>query len=308
VGRASNRKKARRQGGHSSRQAKLDARANVAAQEAMLQLVAGLQALSQEVDRRREQRAAACRVWCGGREPVPAESPRWPAGSLGERLFSSTFLAPARDAPSLLSADVPDATVIAADPAHWNVAASALVRGVVFDGLPVDHPAVSMLLGVLAPIAEAELAYREAIDAWLHQRGFGWDEDEPEFPAQDGPVFLLGACALVDATFAVVGEDRLSQVLTVLLPVLDGAVPGVEGRIVADALIGAFATHYRCDLPGDADLLERIEHPVDGDPLENLLAAGAVSPGDVLRVGLMILSALVELGQSGSASVLRRVA
>ena len=31
---------------------------------------------------------------------------------------------------------------------------SALVRSVVFDGLTLDHPAVSMLLGVLAPIAE----------------------------------------------------------------------------------------------------------------------------------------------------------
>jgi hypothetical protein len=25
-------------------------------------------------------------------------------------------------------------------------------------------------------------------------------EDEPEFPEQDGPVFLLGTCALSDAT------------------------------------------------------------------------------------------------------------
>jgi hypothetical protein len=52
---------------------------------------------------------------------------------------------------------------------------------------------------------------------------------------------FLGTCALVDAVWAVVGEDPLSEVLGVLLPVLDGAVPGLEGRVVADALIGAFA-------------------------------------------------------------------
>ena len=52
--------------------------------------------------------------------------------------------------------------MIAADPAHWNVAASALVRAVVFDGLGLDHPAVHSLLEVLVPIAEAELAYRKA--------------------------------------------------------------------------------------------------------------------------------------------------
>jgi hypothetical protein len=32
--------------------------------------------------------------------------------------------------------------------------------------------------------------------------------------------------------------------------VLDGAVPGVDGQVAADALIGAFATEYRCELPG----------------------------------------------------------
>ncbi len=308
MGRASNRKKARRQAGHSSRQARQSSRAEAATQQAMLQLVAGLQALSQEIETRSEQRTEVCRAWCGGKEPVPAAAQRWPDGSLGERFFSGTYLAGTRNAPCLLTADVPDARVIAAEPAHWNVAASVLVRAVVFDGLRVDHPAVSMLLDVLAPIAEAELEYREAIEAWLHRGGPEWEEDEPEFPELDGPVFLLGTCALVDATWAVVGEDPLSKVLAVLLPVVDGALPGLAGGVVADALAGAFATHYRCELPGDADVLERIGHPAGGDALENLIAAGAVSPRDVLRVGLTVLSALAELCRSGSASVLRRAA
>jgi hypothetical protein len=63
----------------------------------------------------------------------------------------------------------------------------------------------------------------------------------------------------------------------VLLPVLDDAVPGVDGRVVADSLIGAFATEYRCEQPGDAEVLERIGR-FGGDALENLVAAGAVPP------------------------------
>jgi hypothetical protein len=89
---------------------------------------------------------------------------------------------------------------------------------------------------------------------------------------EDEPVFLLGTCALVDATWALVGEDPLSQVLGVLLSALDGAVPGPDSRVVADALIGAFAEHYRCELPGNAEVLERIRRPADGNALENRAA------------------------------------
>jgi hypothetical protein len=68
-------------------------------------------------------------------------------------------VARARWAPCLLTANVPDPLVIMADPGQWSAAASVLVRAVVFDRLRVDHPAVSRLLNVLAPIAEAELAH-----------------------------------------------------------------------------------------------------------------------------------------------------
>lgn len=58
-------------------------------------------------------------------------------------------------------------------------------------------PAVSLLLDVLAPIAQAELAHEQALEDWYSS---GWDEERPEFPELAGPVFLIG-CALGDATW-----------------------------------------------------------------------------------------------------------
>jgi hypothetical protein len=295
MGRASNRKKANRQAGH-TRQAR----------RARRLLEAGLRALMQETTERKQREAAASRVWCGGREPVPAEVPAWPEGSLGDR-FRNGFLEEARNAPSLVTAQIPDATVIAADPAHWSVATTALIRAIAFDGLTVDHPAVRTLLEALAPIAKAEFAYREAADAWFRRDPSDREGPEPRFPELEGPVFLLGTCALVDAVWAIVGEDPLSEILGVLLPVLDSTVPGLNGQVVADALIDAFAHHYRCDLAGDAELLQRIGRKA-GDALENLVVSGAVRPGDALPVGLMILSALAGFCRSSSPSILPQAA
>jgi hypothetical protein len=311
MGRASNRKKALRQAGLSSQKSRRNPLGGTASPEAMRIFADDLQVIIREAqDRGSERDAAARNAWCGGAEPVPAEAPPWPEGSLGDRFFSGFHLREARIAPDLLTARIPDRAVIAAAPAHWNVAANALVRAVAFDGLAPDHPAVRTLLEILAPIAEAELAYRKAMDAWVNAPERYRDDDEdgaPEFPEQDGPVFLLGACALIDALWAVVGEDPLTEVRRVLRPALAGAVPGLDTGVAADALIGAFAEEYRCELPGDAELLQRIGHP-GGDPLENLVAAGAVRPGDILPVGLAILSALAQLCRSGSASVLQPTA
>ena len=295
MGRASNRKKANRQTGPSRQE-----------RRALRRLEDGLRALAQETTERKQREASASRVWCGGREPVPAKVPAWPEGSLGYR-FCNGFLEEARSAPSLVTSQIPDATVIAADSAHWNVATAALIRAIAFDGLTVDHPAVRTLLEALAPIAEAELAYREAADAWFRRDPSDREGPEPWFPELEGPVFLLGTCALVDAVWAIVGEDPLSEILGVLLPVLDSTVPGLNGQIVAYALIGAFAHHYRCDLPGDAELLQRIGRG-PGDALENLVASGTVRPGDALPVGLMILSALAGFCRSSSPSVLQQAA
>jgi hypothetical protein len=293
----SNRKKLPGPGGNASG-------GNAASQQAMLQILAGLQAMSDEMQARCKLRAAARRAWCG-KDPAPAELPCWPEESLGDRFFSSMMLDEAMKAPCLVTAAMPDARVIAADPAHWNVAISVLVRAVLLDGVPVDDPKLGTLLGVLAPVAEAEFAYGQAASLAAFGIGTGPTGDEPDFPEQDGPLFLLGTCALIDATLAVIGQDSLQEVLGVLTPLLGDALPGLEGQVVAEALVRAFSHHYRCEMPGDDEVLERFAGPGSGNPLEDLVAAQVMTPGDALRVGLTVLAALGELCKSGSASVLR---
>jgi hypothetical protein len=295
MGRASNRKKADRQAGY-TRQTR----------RAMRLLENALRAMKQDTTERKQRQTAAARTWCGGREPVPAVAPAWSDGSLGDR-FRNGFLDDARNAPCLATAQIPDAEVIAADPGQWSVATSALIRAVALDGMAVDHPAVRTVLDALAPVAEDEFAYRAAADAWFGRDPSDREGPEPEFPELEGPVFLLGTCTLVDAISAVVGEDPLTEVRDVLLPVLDSTVPGLDGHVIADALIGAFAHHYRCELPGDAELIERIGRET-GDVLENLVTSGAVPPRDALPAGLMILSALAGFCRSNSTSVLERAA
>ena len=297
MGRASNRKKAQRQAGQKPQ-------ADAATQQALLTLAAGLQAMVDENEKRDEGVAAASRTWCGGAEPVPTRAPRLAEGSLGHRFFAGTHLWRARTAPCLATAEIPAATVITADSAHWSVATQALIRAVAFDGLGLDHPAVRRLLEILAPIAEAELAYNEAFDAAMAGPGLDWDEGLPEFPELDGPVFLLGACALVDAFWAPMGDDLLGDVLGVLLPVLEDAVPGLDGQVAADALIGAFAVHYDCDQPDNAAVMARVTSR-GGNVLENLAAAGAVPSAGILPAGLAVLSVLAELCHSDSDSVLQ---
>jgi hypothetical protein len=65
------------------------------------------------------------------------------------------------------------------------------------------------------------------------------------------------------------GGDPLSDVLVVLLPVLDAAVPSVDSQVAADALVGAFSTEYRCEQPGDDEALGRIRS-YSGNALENV--------------------------------------
>jgi hypothetical protein len=311
VGRASRRKKIHREAMRGSRQAGQSSGADAVTRQELLQLTAGLGAMAEEFRSRRERYESACRMWCDGSEPVPANTRDWPEDSLGGRLFTSTSMQVAASAPSLLTAGLPEQRVIAAHPAHWAVAVNALVRAVALDGLRPDHLIVSTLLDMLDPIAEAELAYGRAMEAWLDRYGPGPHdqqprEPEPEFPEEDGPLFLLGGCALVDATWAVVGDDPVGEVHAVLTRALDDVIPGLEGHVAADALIGAFAQHYRCEEPGDAELLDRIGQEVSGDPLENLVAAKAVPPREVLRAGLTVLSVLSEFCRSESVSIIRR--
>jgi hypothetical protein len=212
------------------------------------------------VGRASKRKYAAREVWFGDAEPVPAELPEFPDNSLGDR-FLVGYLGEAEDAPSLLTAEIPDAAVIAADSAQWNIAVLALIRSVVFEGLTLDHPAVSALLEVLAPIVAAEQAH--------------WEDGADGFPELDGPVYALGARALVEATRAAVGQDLLDDVLGVLRPALD-----------------------------DADVLEHMG-PLPGNALETLVATGAVSPQDVLPAGLQVLSVLARLCLTDADSILQ---
>ena len=139
MGRASNRKKARRQealrqAAHTTRRVTQGSRAGAGPQQAVLALGAAREAIDRVFGPPGEQQTPEYRAWCGG-QPVPAGGPRWAEGSLGERLCSGMYLARARNAPCLLTATVPDPMVIIRDPAQWRVAASVLVRAVVFDGL-----------------------------------------------------------------------------------------------------------------------------------------------------------------------------
>jgi hypothetical protein len=309
VGRASRRKKVRREAKDSSRQAGQVTPAGAGNEQALGRIVAGLEAMTEDFRRHQERYEAACRAWCDGGEPVPAVEREWPEESLGGRFFATVQMEEAQNAPSLLTANVPGHKVITADPVHWAVATNALIRAVALDGLRPDHLVVSTLLDVLGPIAEAELAYGRAIEAWLdrHEPRPGErepQEEEPEFPEEDGPVLLVGG-TLMDATWAVVGDDPVSEVHAVLARALDDAVPRLDGLVAADALIGAFAREYRCEGPGDAELIDRIGRELSADPLENLVTAKAVPARDVLRAGLTILSVLTELCRSEAVSILR---
>jgi hypothetical protein len=199
---------------------------------------------------------------------VPAEVPSWPEGSLGHRLLAGTRLGETQDAPSLLTAKLPDAQTIAADPAHWTIATEALIRAVVFDGLPLEHPAVSALLEILTPVVEDEIDHMRFLD-----------DDEIGFPALDGPVLLLGR-ALIESAWAAVGDDSLADVDEVLEHALDGVVPDLDGP----SLVGVLG----CD-----------------NPLETLAVDDHVPPKDILPVGLLTLAALARLCQSSSHSVLQ---
>jgi hypothetical protein len=293
----SNRKMPRGPGGNASED-------NAASQQALVQLLARLQAMSDELRARCKLRAAARRAW-RGQDRAPAELPCWPEDSAGDRFFSGMMLDEAVKAPCLATAIMPDARVIAAEPAHRHVAVSVLLRAVLLDGVPVDDPKVQAILGVLAPVAEAEFADSQAARHAASGTGTGPAADEPELPELDGPMSLLGTFALIDATWAVIGADSLQGVLGVLTPLLDDALPDLGGQVVAEALVRAFSHHYRCEMPGDEKVLERLARPGPGDPLEDLVTARVMTPADAPWVGLTVLATLAELCKSESASVLR---
>ena len=99
---------------------------------------------------------------------------------------------------------MPTPEEMAATSELWVVATSALVRAVVLDGLTVNHPAVSAVIALLEPVVKRELAY--------YADEMTWDE----YPESDVPLRLLGDEVLMDATWAIVGDDSLAPVLALL--------------------------------------------------------------------------------------------
>jgi len=289
VGKASRRKNERRQGTGQSR-------ADFERQRAFAALHAGARQITRLIEAEREREAQAAKMWCGGMTPKRATLPSWANDSVADRFFSDDDIAAAAGAPQLADATLPAKEELSHDPAHWAVAVSALVRGIALDGLDVSDLAVTALTDLLTPVVTKEFACAEDGDA------------DPEFSAGDGPLFQLGGCVLVDATWAIVGLEPLDPVLALLVRRLDDALTGLgtglTGAVVAEALIRAFAGSYRCEMPGDAECLKRLGPTRSGNPLHDLILAEAVAPENSLRLGLIALGVLADLARTDAMSVL----
>jgi len=244
--------------------------------------------------------ALAAHVWGGGSKPEPAAIPKWPDDSAGDRFFSAQTIADAAEAPPIVGATLPAPEEMAATSELWAVATNALVRAVVLDGLTVCHPAVNAVIALLEPVVKRELAYYADETTW------------DEYPESDAPLRLLGDEVLMDATWAIAGDDPLASVLALLERRLDTAfdTPGrpasLTGRAAAEALIGAFPDHFECQAPGDEACLERLraKGPTSSNPLCDLVRDKVIAPKDALPVGLAILAALADLARTSAFSVL----
>jgi len=243
--------------------------------------------------------ALAAHAWGGGSKPRPAAIPKWPDDSVCDR-SNTEGIADAAEAPPIVGATLPAPGEMAATSELWVAAASALVRAVVLDGLTVCHPAVSAVIALLEPVVKRELAY------------YADEATRDEYPESDAPLRLLGDEVLMDATWAIVGDDSLASVLALLERCLDTAfdTPGrpasLTGRAAAEALIRAFPGHFECRAPGDEACLERLRATgrTSSNPLCDLVRDKVIAPEDALPVGLTILAALADLARTSAFSVL----
>ena len=247
MGHASNRKKAQRHAGQKPQD-------DAAAQRTRLTLAAGA---PEKNDERDEGIVAASRVWCGGADPVPAQVRRWAEGSLGHRFFAAALLSRMRTAPCLSDRR---------DPGHYGDPC----RFRSLERRRHPDPGGRLRRSRAIPPAGDQAAWdtgahrpgRTGLQRGLRPRGVrtrtGLGPRPAGLPELDGPVFLLGTCALVEAFGAVVRDDSFGDVLGVLLPALEDAFPALDSHIVADALIGAFAAFHDCDQPDNAAVMARI--------------------------------------------------
>lgn len=300
MGKASNQKKKRRQGTGVSR-------ADLEGQRALEQLARAAQKLGGMFEARREHLAAVSRSWRRGAEPEAAEMPDWAEGSAGDRFFENSRMKKYAVAPRLATAEIPSAEAFAADSGHWDIAVSALIRAVVLDRVPITDPLVTKVTRLLGPAVDAEVQY--AASGGRGSQPIGGVEGG--FPEDDAPVFLLGACCLVDATWAVVGLDPLRDVLDYLGPRLDAALAELNctlkpsGKMLAETLLRAAADFYRLDEePADAETMRQLGGKCEGNPLDCLISEKAAEPADVLTIGLAVLATLADLCRTAEASVL----
>jgi hypothetical protein len=239
-------------------------------------------------------------LW-GGTTPVPAEVPQWEDGSLGDFFFTEPAIAGAAAVPPAAVAVLPPPERMLAYGSAREAVASVLIRAVVLDGLPATGPAISVILEHLAPVIAWESGHfgRPVSDA----------EAEEIVTA---PAFVIGS-ALVEATRAVIAEDRLTPVMEFLEPVLDAALAplGLSGELTgaaaARALACAVAHAYLFADPADTALLNQLDpdSTTSGNALETLVTDKLLTPGDALLAGLAVLAALAGLCRSNAVSVLR---
>lgn len=241
------------------------------------------------------------RQWSGDGAQRPAVIPEWASSSVGDRFFSGKWITDAARSPALATVKLPDRGAFCDDPGHWGAAMSALFRGIVLDGVPVSDPVVSEILDMLSPVVDEELA-QDDDDALVEIWG--------SFEEQNGPLFLLGAYALVEGAWAILGLDAVDAVLTVLekrmrdLPGGPGYAEGPDATLIAEALVRALAHEYSFEEPGDIKTLERLGSDTSGNVLVDFIDAEQVAPEDALRLGLVILAALADLARTDKESIL----
>lgn len=300
MGKASNRKKKRRQGTGTSR-------ADFENRRALEQMAWAAKELGGIFEARKEHLAAVSRSWWCGAEPEAAEVPDYAEGSAGFRFFGGSRMKEYVVAPRLATAKVPSSEDFATDSGHWDVAVSALIRAVILDRVPVTDPLITEVIRLLGPAVDAEVEY--AASGGRGSQPIGGVEGG--FPEGNAPVFLLGACCLVDATWAVVGLDPLRDVLDYLGPRLDTAVAELDctlkpsGEMLARALVRAAADFYRLDEdPADAETMRQLGGKSEGNPLDCLISEKAIESADALTIGLVVLATLADLCRTAEASVL----
>jgi hypothetical protein len=300
MGKASSQKKKRRQGIGASR-------ADLEGQRAWEQLALAAQRLNSMFEVRKEHLAAVSRSWWRGAEPEAAEVPNWAEGSVGDRFFENSRMTTYAVAPRLATAEIPSAEAFAADSGHWDIAVSALIRAAVLDRVPVTDPSVTKVIRLLGPAVDAEVRY--AASGGRGSQPIGGVEGG--FPEDDAPVFLLGACCLLDAMWAVVGLDPLRDVLDHLGPRLDATLAELSctlkpsGKALAQTLLRATADFYRLDEePADAETMRQLGGKSEGNALDCLISEKAIEPADALTIGLAVLMTLADLCRTAEASVL----